>query len=91
MLVGAVAFSTPKLLAVVCFFVLMSARGLIGPIAGLGGATTAVPMAVLMIAGAAASMAGLVILARPTNTLASDAELAKATGRGSAGVRARRR
>jgi DHA1 family bicyclomycin/chloramphenicol resistance-like MFS transporter len=99
MLAGALWWSTPMLLAVVCFFVLMSAQGLIGPnggalasaevpehpgtgsavlgfvqwvaaglvapIAGLGGANTAVPMAVLLILGAAASMVGLLVLARP--------------------------
>jgi DHA1 family bicyclomycin/chloramphenicol resistance-like MFS transporter len=99
MLVGAVWFGTPMLLAVVCFFVLMTAQGLIGPnggalasaevpehpgagsaflgfaqwvvagavapIAGLGGQDTAVPMAIIMIAGAVASMIGLLILARP--------------------------
>jgi MFS transporter, DHA1 family, multidrug resistance protein len=97
MLVGTVWFETPMLLAVVCFFVLMSAQGLIGPnggalasaevpehpgtgsavlgfvqwvaaglvapIAGLGGAQTAVPMALLLILGAAASMFGLLVLA----------------------------
>jgi DHA1 family bicyclomycin/chloramphenicol resistance-like MFS transporter len=101
MLIGAVWFGTPLLLAIVCFFVLMTAQGLIGanggalasaevpehpgtgsavlgfvqwvaagtiaPIAGLGGEDTAVPMALLMIAGAAASMAGLLILARPAS------------------------
>ncbi|MGC4864778.1 multidrug effflux MFS transporter [Micromonospora sp. DT53] len=99
MLVGALWLGTPMLLAVVCFFVLMSAQGLIGPnggalasaevpehpgtgsailgfvqwvaagiiapIAGLGGEHTAVPMALLMVAGAALSMIGLVVLARP--------------------------
>jgi MFS transporter, DHA1 family, multidrug resistance protein len=97
MLVGAVWFETPMLLTVVCFFVLMSAQGLIGPnggalasaevpehpgtgsavlgfvqwvaaglvapVAGLGGAQTAVPMALLLILGAAASMFGLLVLA----------------------------
>jgi DHA1 family bicyclomycin/chloramphenicol resistance-like MFS transporter len=101
MLVGAVWFDTPLLLAIVCFFVLMTAQGLIGPnggalasaevpehpgtgsavlgfvqwvaagaiapIAGLGGEDTAVPMALLMIAGAAASMVGLLVLARPAH------------------------
>jgi MFS transporter, DHA1 family, multidrug resistance protein len=100
MLIGALWFGTPLLLAMVCFFVLMTAQGLIGPnggalaaaevpehpgtgsavlgfvqwvaagviapIAGLGGEHTAVPMAVLMIAGAAASMYGLLVLARPS-------------------------
>jgi DHA1 family bicyclomycin/chloramphenicol resistance-like MFS transporter len=42
------------------------AAGVIPPIAGLGGATTAVPMAVLMVAGAAVSLFGLLVLARPT-------------------------
>ncbi|HET9871464.1 MAG TPA: multidrug effflux MFS transporter [Propionibacteriaceae bacterium] len=99
MLIGAVWFGTPLLLAIVCFFVLMTAQGLIGPnggalasaevpehpgtgsavlgfvqwvvagfaapLAGLGGETTAVPMAMLMIAGAVASMYGLLVLARP--------------------------
>ncbi|MEV4824623.1 multidrug effflux MFS transporter [Micromonospora sp. NPDC049274] len=98
MLVGALWLGTPMLLAVVCFFVLMSAQGLIGPnggalasaevpehpgtgsailgfvqwvaagiiapIAGLGGEHTAVPMALLMVAGAALSMIGLLVLAR---------------------------
>lgn len=99
MLVGAVAFDTPRLLAIVCFFVLMTAQGLlipnagalasaevpdhpgtgsallgcvqwvaagvIPPVAGLGGAATAVPMALLMVAGAAVSMLGLLVVARP--------------------------
>ena len=99
MLIGALWFDTPLIVAIVCFFVLMTAQGLIGPnggalasadvpdhpgtgsavlgfvqwvaagtiapIAGLGGEHTAVPMAVLMIAGAAASMIGLLVLARP--------------------------
>ena len=99
MLVGAVWFDTPLLLAMVCFLVLMTAQGLIGPnggalaaaevpehpgtgsallgfvqwvaagtiapLAGLGGEDTAVPMAVIMVVGAAASMLGLLVLARP--------------------------
>jgi MFS transporter, DHA1 family, multidrug resistance protein len=99
MLAGAVWLGTPLLLALVCFFVLMTAQGLIGPnggalasaevpehpgtgsavlgfvqwvaagitapIAGLGGQDTAVPMALLITAGAAASMVGLLVLARP--------------------------
>ena len=99
MLAGALWFGTPLLLAVICFFVLMTAQGLIGPnggalasaevpahpgtgsailgfvqwvaagtvapVAGLGGEHTAVPMALLMIAGAALSMVGLLVLARP--------------------------
>jgi DHA1 family bicyclomycin/chloramphenicol resistance-like MFS transporter len=99
MLVGALWFDTPLLVAIVCFLVMMTAQGLIGPnggalasatvpdhpgtgsavlgfvqwvaagtiapIAGLGGEQTAVPMATLMIAGAAASMIGLLVLARP--------------------------
>jgi len=102
MLAGALWFDTPLLLALVCFFVLMAAQGLIGPnggalasaevpqhpgtgsavlgftqwvaagtvapIAGLGGEDTAVPMALLIITGAAASMAGLLILARPASS-----------------------
>ncbi|WP_330186459.1 multidrug effflux MFS transporter [Dactylosporangium sp. AC04546] len=46
-------------------FVQWVAAGTIAPIAGLGGEDTAVPMALLMIGGAAASMAGLIIVARP--------------------------
>ena len=99
MLAGALWFGTPLLLAIVCFLVLMTAQGLIGPnggalasaevpghpgtgsamlgfvqwiaagtvapIAGLGGEHTAVPMALLMIACTALSMAGLLVLARP--------------------------
>ncbi len=98
MLVGALFFGTPLLLALVCFLVLMTAQGLIGPnggalasaevpehpgtgsailgfvqwvaagtiapIAGLGGEHTAVPMALLMVGGAALSMVGLLVLAR---------------------------
>ncbi|CCH19882.1 multidrug effflux MFS transporter [Micromonospora lupini] len=110
MLVGALWLGTPMLLAVVCFFVLMSAQGLIGPnggalasaevpehpgtgsailgfvqwvaagiiapIAGLGGEHTAVPMALLMVAGAALSMIGLLVLARPEKTAAAGAATA---------------
>jgi DHA1 family bicyclomycin/chloramphenicol resistance-like MFS transporter len=99
MLAGALWFGTPLPLAIVCFLVLMTAQGLIGPnggalasaevpehpgtgsamlgfaqwvaagtvapIAGLGGEDTAVPMALLVIAGAALSMVGLLVLARP--------------------------
>ena len=99
MLVGALWFDTPLLVAVASFFVLMTAQGLIGPnggalasaevpehpgtgsallgfvqwvaagtiapIAGLGGDDTAVPMALIMVAGAVASMVGLLVLARP--------------------------
>jgi MFS transporter, DHA1 family, multidrug resistance protein len=98
MLVGALWFHTPLLVAIVSFFVLMTAQGLIGanggalasaevpdhpgtgsallgfvqwvaagtiaPIAGLGGEQTAVPMALLMIGGAAVSLVGLLVLAR---------------------------
>jgi DHA1 family bicyclomycin/chloramphenicol resistance-like MFS transporter len=101
MLIGALWFGAPLTVAIVCFFVLMSAQGLIGPnggalasaevpdhpgtgsavlgfaqwvaagtiapLAGLGGEHTAVPMATLMIAGAAASMIGLLVLARPAH------------------------
>ena len=101
MLVGALWFDTPLILTIVCFFVLMSAQGLIGPnggalasaavphhpgtgsavlgftqwvaagtiapLAGLGGEHTALPMATLMTAGAALSMVGLLVLARPTS------------------------
>lgn len=99
MLAGALWFDTPLIVAMVCFFVLMTAQGLmipnggalasaavpehpgtgaavqgfvqwvaagtIAPIAGLGGEHTAVPMATLMIAGAAASLVGLLVVARP--------------------------
>jgi DHA1 family bicyclomycin/chloramphenicol resistance-like MFS transporter len=99
MLIGAVWFETPLLVAVISFFVLMTAQGLIGPnggalasaeipdhpgtgsallgfvqwvaagtiapIAGLGGEHTAVPMALLMIAGAGISVLGLLVLTRP--------------------------
>jgi DHA1 family bicyclomycin/chloramphenicol resistance-like MFS transporter len=40
------------------------AAGITAPIAGLGGEHTAVPMALLMVAGAALSMIGLLVLAR---------------------------
>ena len=102
MLIGAVWFDTPLWVALVCFFVLMTAQGLIGPnggalaaaevpehpgtgsallgfvqwvaagtiapIAGLGGEHTAVPMAVLMVATIAASMIGLLVVARPSGS-----------------------
>ncbi len=105
MLAGALWWGTPLPLAIVCFFVLMTAQGLIGPnggalaaaevpehpgtgsallgfvtwvsagaiapIAGLGGEDTAVPMALLMIAGAGLSMVGLLVLARPGNASAA--------------------
>lgn len=45
-------------------FVQWVAAGTIAPLAGLGGEHTAVPMAVLMIAGAVISMVGLLALAR---------------------------
>lgn len=98
MLIGALWFDTPLILAMICFFVLMTAQGLIipnggalasaavpdhpgtgsavqgfvqwvaagtiAPIAGLGGDHTAVPMAALMIAGAATSLTGLLVVAR---------------------------
>ena len=100
MLAGALWLGTPLLLAIMCFFVLMTAQGLmipnggalasaavpehpgtgsavqgfvqwvaagtIAPIAGLGGTTTAVPMAVLVTAGVTASMVGLLVAARAT-------------------------
>jgi DHA1 family bicyclomycin/chloramphenicol resistance-like MFS transporter len=100
MLAGSVWLGTPLLLAIICFFVLMTAQGLmipnggalasaavpehpgsgsavlgfvqwvaagtIAPIAGLGGATTAVPMATLMTAGVMTSMVGLLVAARAT-------------------------
>lgn len=98
-LISAIWFDTPVLVAIVCFFVLMSAQGLIvpnsgalasaevpdhpgtgsallgfvqwvaagtiAPIAGLGGQHTAVPMALLMVGGAATSLVGLLVIARP--------------------------
>lgn len=45
-------------------FVQWVAAGTIAPLAGLGGEDTAVPMAMLIIAGAAVPMAGLLVLAR---------------------------
>jgi len=106
MLIGALWFDTPLIVAVVCFFLLMSAQGLIGPnggalasaavpehpgtgsavlgfvqwvaagviapIAGLGGEHTAVPMATIMIVGAAASMIGLLVIADPGPALSAD-------------------
>jgi MFS transporter, DHA1 family, multidrug resistance protein len=99
LLAGALWLGTPLPLALVCFFVLMTAQGLmipnggalasaavpehpgtgsavqgfvqwvaagtIAPIAGLGGQHTAVPMATLITAGAAVSMFGLLVLAKP--------------------------
>jgi DHA1 family bicyclomycin/chloramphenicol resistance-like MFS transporter len=98
MLAGALWLRTPLNLALVCFFVLMTAQGLIipnggalasaavpdhpgtgsavqgfaqwiaagtiAPIAGLGGTTTAIPMAVLITTGTTASIAGLLLAAR---------------------------
>jgi DHA1 family bicyclomycin/chloramphenicol resistance-like MFS transporter len=46
-------------------FVQWVAAGTIAPIAGLGGEHTAVPMALLMTGGAAVSLLGLLVLARP--------------------------
>lgn len=51
-------------------FVQWVAAGAIAPIAGLGGEDTAVPMAVLMIGGAAISMVGLLVVARPPRPIA---------------------
>jgi MFS transporter, DHA1 family, multidrug resistance protein len=102
MLVAALWLGTALIVAIVCFFVLMTAQGLmipnggalasaavpdhpgtgsavqgfvqwvaagtIAPIAGLGGEHTAVPMATLMTAGAAISMLGLLVLAKPEPT-----------------------
>jgi MFS transporter, DHA1 family, multidrug resistance protein len=99
LLVGAIWFGMPLLVAMVGFCVLMAAQGLIGPnggalasaevpehpgtgsavlgfvqwvaaglvapVAGLGGQDTAVPMALLIVAGAVASLVGLLVLARP--------------------------
>jgi DHA1 family bicyclomycin/chloramphenicol resistance-like MFS transporter len=108
MLAGALWWSTPLLLAIVCFLVLMSAQGLIGPnggalasasvpehpgtgsavlgfvqwiaagtiapIAGLGGEHTAVPMALLVVAGAALSMLGLLAAVTAERRPAANAE-----------------
>jgi DHA1 family bicyclomycin/chloramphenicol resistance-like MFS transporter len=112
MLIGALWFDTPLIVAIVCFFVLMTAQGLIGPnggalasaavpehpgtgsavlgfvqwvaagviapIAGLGGEQTAVPMATIMIAGTAASMIGLLVIARPRPALPAEASVSTA-------------
>ncbi|SHN39472.1 multidrug effflux MFS transporter [Cryptosporangium aurantiacum] len=109
MLIGAVWFGTPLLVAIICFLVIMVAQGLvvpnggalasgevpehpgtgsavlgcvqwgaaglIAPIAGLGGEHTAVPMALLVVAGAALSLLGLLVIARPaTRTLAKETQ-----------------
>jgi MFS transporter, DHA1 family, multidrug resistance protein len=100
------------IVAIICFFVMMSAQGLIGPnggalasaavpdhpgtgsaalgfvqwvaagtiapIAGLGDEHTAVPMATLMIAGAAASKIGFV-LAKPAANHADQQTPARST------------
>lgn len=67
MLVGSLWFGTPVLVAIVCFFVLMTSQGLMIPNGGAL-ASAAVPMATLMIAGAATSLAGLLVVARPGST-----------------------
>ncbi|MEU4393493.1 multidrug effflux MFS transporter [Kribbella sp. NPDC023855] len=106
MLAGALWFGTPLVVALVCFFVIMTAQGLIipnggalasaavpehpgtgsavqgfvqwvaagtvAPIAGLGGDHTAVPMAVLTIAAAGASMVGLLVLAKECRRRVAD-------------------
>jgi len=54
-------------------FVQWVAAGTIAPLAGLGGEGTAVPMAVIMVLGAAASMIGLLVLARPGRLTAGPA------------------
>ncbi len=46
-------------------FVQWVAAHTIAPIAGIGGDQTAVPMALLMVGGAAASMIGLLLIAKP--------------------------
>jgi DHA1 family bicyclomycin/chloramphenicol resistance-like MFS transporter len=46
-------------------FVQWVIAGIAAPIAGLGGETTAVPMGLFMISGAALSMIGLLVLTRP--------------------------
>jgi DHA1 family bicyclomycin/chloramphenicol resistance-like MFS transporter len=101
LLVGAIWFDMPLPVALVGFFVLMTAQGLVGPnagalasdavpehpgtgsallgflqwcmagviapLAGLGGAETAVPMAAIVTVLAVASAAALRVLARPSN------------------------
>ncbi|WP_246104608.1 multidrug effflux MFS transporter [Rudaeicoccus suwonensis] len=102
LLVGAVCFAMPLPVALIGFFVLMSAQGLVGPnagalasgevpehpgtgsallgflqwtmagviapLAGLGGAHTAVPMATIVAALTAISVFALIVLARPRST-----------------------
>lgn len=99
MLVGALWFDTPLIVAVIAFFVIMSAQGLVGPnagalasaevpdhpgtgsavlgflqwcmagviapLAGLGGETTAVPMASIIIVLTVISLVALLVVARP--------------------------
>lgn len=99
---GAIWWSMPLPIAVVGFFVLMAAQGLVGPnagalasatvpkhpgtgsallglcqwcaagiiapIAGLGGAQTAIPMALIIIILAATSTAALMLAASPTES-----------------------
>jgi len=99
MLIGAVWFHAPLPVAVLSFFVLMCAQGLIipnsgalastevpdhpgtgsallgftqwvaagtiAPVAGLWGQNTALPMALLVVAGATTSLVGLLVIARP--------------------------
>jgi MFS transporter, DHA1 family, multidrug resistance protein len=99
LLIGALWFGMPLLVALVGFFVLMAAQGLVGPnagamasgevpdhpgtgsavlgflqwctagvvapLAGLGGAATAVPMAVIILVLVAVSTAALLGLAKP--------------------------
>jgi DHA1 family bicyclomycin/chloramphenicol resistance-like MFS transporter len=113
LLVGAVWWGMPLPVAVVGFFVLMSAQGLVGanagalasqavprhpgtgsallgffqwcaagvvaPIAGLGGAGTAVPMALIVIVLAAASGAALLIAARRRHAGPRDAAVPRPT------------
>jgi DHA1 family bicyclomycin/chloramphenicol resistance-like MFS transporter len=50
--------------------------GVTAPIAGLGGEDTAVPMALLMIAGAVLSLSGLLVLARTARAPTADAPVA---------------
>jgi DHA1 family bicyclomycin/chloramphenicol resistance-like MFS transporter len=105
LLIGALWFGMPLWVALVGFFVLMSAQGLIGPnagalaseevpdhpgtgsavlgflqwctagliapIAGLGGETTAIPMALIVLVLAATSAAALRVLAHPAHLRAS--------------------
>src|SRR4051794_16292433 len=120
LLAGAVWFGMPLLVALVGFFVLMTAQGLVGPnagalasaevpdhpgtgsavlgflqwcaagvvapLAGLGGASTAVPMASIVLVLVAASFAGLLGLARTSRGGPVDPSLAVSVETGRTGA-----